>query len=141
MLPAHIAQLLHVPMDSFAILVFCLIYSIGMVVTFGIFVVHYVKDFKHNIYEFLFKKIGYSIIHATILALLCKLFLHLFQDFTLSKTLIGILVQGGLSGLFGLIIWIVYLLVIKNEHVEFINKMTKQFFSSHKVILEETQDL
>lgn len=140
-IPETIARIVHVPTDSLMILLFCFVYSIGMFFTFCLFVFHYIKDFKHSLTRFLFKQIGYGILHASILAVLCKFFLYIFADFTTSKTLIGILVQGALSGMFGLIVWIVYLLIIKNEHVEFINKATKKFFSSHKVILEETQDL
>jgi putative peptidoglycan lipid II flippase len=116
-------------------------YSLSALATSFLFVYFYVKDFKHNIYNFIFKNMFMSISHSIVLVLLSKFFLFLFKDIASSKTLLGILIQTSFAGISAIIIWFIYLLLIKNNHTYFITDKIKSIFSSNKFILEETQDM
>jgi putative peptidoglycan lipid II flippase len=127
--------------ENTQIILVAFVYTIGMGVTTCLFLYHYIKDHKHPILKFFLKCVLVSIGHAFVLGALCKIFLYLFQNFAKTKTLIGVVVQSGLSFSIAVILWFIYLFVVKNEHTHYISLKIKSIFSSHKIILEETQDL
>ncbi len=127
--------------ENTQIILIAFVYTLGMFVTTCLFLFHYAQDHKHRIVSFFGQSLAVTCLHLVVLVLFSKLFLNIFSDFAQSKTLIGIVVQAGLSFTLASIIWFMYLFMVKNEHIEFISNMFQNFFSSHKVILEETQDL
>ncbi len=123
------------------IILIAVAYSLGTIVTTGFFLYHYQRDHTHHIVSLFFKNLIMSLGHALVLGFLSKALLMLFEGFGQMKTVLGILMQAGFSGLLAIGFWMVYLVIIKSEHVLFITNIVKSFFNTHKVILEETTDL
>lgn len=127
--------------DNTEIILVAFAYTIGAIITAFLFLFHYQKEHAHPIIPIFMKNMCISIGHACVLGVLSKLFLTLFEGFGAMKTVFGILLQAGLSGFLATILWFVYLVLINNEHAVFIGTRVKSFFSTHTVILEDTQNL
>ncbi len=135
---AHILRLFTTENTEIVLLAFA--YTIGSIVSSFLFLSFYQKDHQHRIIPFFIKNFFISVGHAVVLVILSKVCLSLFEVFGQMKTVFGILIQAGMSGLFAILFWFVYLILIKNEHALFITTRIQKFFSTHTVILEETQN-
>lgn len=124
-----------------SIVVLSMAYTIGTFITMLLFIFSYQIESKRPIVKFISKEIIFAFLHACMLVFLLKVTLLIFESVIYTKTLIGILLQAGLTFFIAIIIWFFYLFLIKNNHVLPMRDRLKRFLGSHKILLEEPQDL
>lgn len=91
----------------------------------------------HDIKKTLFQTISASIIAATGIYLLLS-FIGVGVD---QARFVGVLIQGVLSGLFGIFLYAIILIALKNEDIFLFIETVKSKFWKQKVIVPEQQDL
>lgn len=117
-------------------------FSIGQITNAILLWRYFHRDYKdikrpHDIKKTLFHTIGASIIAATGIYLLLS-FLGVGVD---QARFLGVLIQGVLAGLFGVFIYAIILIALKNEDIGLFIQTIKSKFWKQKVIVPEQQDL
>jgi putative peptidoglycan lipid II flippase len=136
-----IATLLRVEgVKGVSVLLLPLGFSIGQIINSVLLWVYFHKQYKdvprpHDIRKTLFQTIGASIIASTGI----YMFLSLISVGIEQEKFIGVFIEGLLAGIFGLFIYSIILIGLKNEDISlFISTIKSKFWKTKTVIPEQT---
>ena len=118
-----------------------LAYALGSLINFFLIWFLFRRDFLEGGRMRLFKTFWESFLGALTMGLAAYLALNLFSPIFNLETLGGILGQGLCSGLIGLAVGIIVLLLLKNKEILDIMAVLSHKFSGRRIILPEQQEL
>jgi len=122
------------------VLMFPLAYSIGTIINFILHWIFIKKDFMKS-ESFIIKTFFQSLGASFFLGLVAYIGLNIFSPIFGTTTLLGVFLQGFISGILGIMAAILVLHLLKNEELKDIAKTLKTKFWRAKVIAPSQEEL
>lgn len=124
-----------------AILMLPLAYSLGTMINFFLLWILFKKDFlKENSYSFMNKTLFQSFLASFFIGYTAYLLLEIGAKIFDLNTFFGVLAQGLLAGIGGVIVGIGVLLLIKNQEIKEIIKALKTKFWKTNVLVQSSEE-
>jgi len=122
------------------IIVLPLAFSIGVLINAFVLWICFKRDFDAPVRE-IARTLRQSFLAAVIMGFVAHQFLRVFDDVFDINTFVGIFLQGLLSGLFGILVGIFVLKILKNREMNVVIKTLKQKFWRAKPIAPDQDEL